>query len=220
MNEDDEDIRFEVTRTEKGLDYSALVAGFTPVVGGAISGVLSGISQQRKLNRVAEIIHGLEQNLSGFKSEVMDEYVKTEDFEELLEQTLRRVADERSAEMRALYGNFLSQAIKYPCDEYEDQFEILRALEQLNLSHVSVIAALEQAPEANAHTKIMGSAGQTLRERTGFDDDQIETLVQKLTDLHIIRLGNLKAMGTGLGMADLRHAITPLGRKVMKYVRS
>jgi len=217
---DDDDIEFEITPAEKGLDVAALVAGFTPVVGSAISGVLSGMSQQRKLNRVAGILHELEQNLSGFKSEVMEDYVKTEDFEELLEQALRRGADERSAEMRALYRNFLTQAIKYPGDKYDEQLAILRVLEQLNSSHMQILSALEQPPSPGAQRKMMGSPRQTLQERTSLSDEELKNAVGRLNDLRITNLGSLMVMMTGAGAEDLRHNITPFGHNVLKYFRN
>jgi hypothetical protein len=51
--------------------------------------VLGGISSHRKLTRVREVLQGFAEDLRSFKSDVSEEYVKTEDFEELLEETLR-----------------------------------------------------------------------------------------------------------------------------------
>src|SRR5690606_28050220 len=118
-------------RSEKALDAAAIAASFTPVVGGAISSVLSGMSQSRKLNRVVGMLKGLSDDLSELRSEVDEDYVRTEDFEELLEQTLRRAADERSDDVRELYRKFLLHAMAAPGDPYDDQMLVLKALEYI-----------------------------------------------------------------------------------------
>jgi hypothetical protein len=75
----------------------------TPADLSVVASVIGGISGGRKEQRILEVVQGVSDDLSDFKSQVAEEYVKTEDFEELLENTLRRVAQERSAEKRRLY---------------------------------------------------------------------------------------------------------------------
>ena len=219
MAHENETVKFEVTRTEKALDAGAIAASFAPWLGGAIGSVLGGMSQARKFNRVAEILNGLADSLAEFESEVSENYVKTEDFEDLLEQTLRRGADQRSAEMRDLYRNLLARAIKNPGDAYEDQIELLRVLEQLNATHMVMLDALDQSPPPDAHQNMMGSPAQTLRERTGLNAVEIEFALEKLNDLRVTKLNSLNMMMTGAGAQDLRHSITALGRKLMEYVQ-
>jgi hypothetical protein len=209
--------KFPATRAETALDASAIAAGFTPVVGGAVSAVLGGISQARKFNRVAGMLQDLADDLAGFRSEVMDEYVKTEDFEDLLEQTLRRAAEERGDEVRALYRNFLYRAITAPGDEYDEQIEVLRALERMRAPHLTVLRALSLPPSPEAHRKMMGSPIQTLRERTGLGDDEIKTTVAVLNEMKATNLSTLSVMMTGHGSESLQSSVTNLGRKVLEY---
>src|SRR5690606_30731368 len=107
-------------------------------------------------------------------SEAAKTYVKTEDFEELLEQTLRKVADERQEEVRELYAKFLSRAITKPGDKYDDQIAVLRSVEVMSMEHIAVLRAALREPGPDAHRKYMGSPIQTLRERTGFNDATIQ----------------------------------------------
>ena len=219
MVPEDKTTKFEVTRTERKLEVGAIAASFAPWVGGAISGVLSGMSQSRKFDRVAEVLNGLAGSLAEFESEVSEKYVKTEDFEDLLEQTLRRAADERSAKMRDLYRNLLARAIKHPGHAFDDQIEVLRVLEQLNATHIVLLDALEQPPPPDSHQRMFGSAAQTLRERTGWSAAAIESALDKLNDLRVTKMNSLNTMTTGAGAQDLRHSITGLGRKLMEYAR-
>lgn len=215
---DEDGPKFPTTRTEKALDVSAIAASFTPVVGGAVSAVLSGMSQTRKLNRVAGMLSELAEDLERFRSDVSDEYVKTEDFEDLLEQTLRRAAEERSDEVRALYRKFLFHAITAPGDDYDEQIQVLKALERTRAPHVAILRALSQPPNAEAHRKSMGSPIQTLRERTDLSDNEIKSAVATLNEIKATNLSTLSVMMTGPGSEALQGSVTGLGKKMIEYV--
>jgi hypothetical protein len=96
---------------------------------------------------------------------------------------------------------------------------VLRAIEEIQPAHPQVLLALDSAPDANP-TGIAGSPLQTLSSRLpGIDRDAIIQVVRQLDDLRITSLPQLQTMMTPTGAADLRHAITPLGRSLMHYIR-
>ena len=165
----DEESDFPTDRTDRSLAVASALVSVVPWLGGAVSNVISGYGQTRKLNRVQELLDGLASRLSGFESDVSKEYVRTEDFEELLEQTLRRAADERNAEVRDLYLRFIHRAITEPGDEYDDQIEVLHAVERLRDIHIAVIRALREKPSPDAGKKFAGSPSQTLQEKNWFE---------------------------------------------------
>ena len=178
---------------------SALLSA-VPWLGGPVSNVISGYSQTRKFNRVQELLNGLANELRNFESDIAKEYVRTEDFEELLERTLRKAADERQAEVRNLYLRFIRHAITEPGDEYDAQVNVLRVIERLRSPHIAILQALRQEPSPNAHQKVASSQMQTLQERTGLDRDTIKEAVQVLNDLRLANLGNLHVMMTAHGL--------------------
>jgi hypothetical protein len=63
---------------------------------------------------VREVISGLALRLANLQSTLADEYVRGDEFEDLLDQTLRRVANERHESKRRLYREFLVAAITTP----------------------------------------------------------------------------------------------------------
>ena len=119
------------TKVETALDIASLVGSAVPWIGGPVSNVLSGMSFGRKLGRVREVLEGVAADLAEFKSAVSEEYVRTEEFEDLLEQALRRASEERSEEKRRMYRAFLSDAIEAPGESYDDQLRLLRTFEEL-----------------------------------------------------------------------------------------
>lgn len=199
------------------IDVAAFATSAIPYVGGPISNVIGGIGTVRRINRVREVVEQLAQDLAGFKSDVTEKYVKTEEFEELLERTLRQASDERSEEKRQMYAAFLKDDIKAPQPSYDEKVRLLRTLEELEPDHLRILKALSAPPDADPG--MMGSPGQTLAKRLpGMSEAHITELVAQLNALRVTNIQSLKVMMTGHGAADLRHSITKYGRRFLKYV--
>ena len=217
MSKDNSKLVPKTSKAETAIDVAAFVGSAVPWIGGPVSNVLSGMSWGRKFERVREVLEGLSSDLADFKSEISEEYVKTEDFEELLEQTLKRAADERNESKRKIYRAFLTNAIESPGELYDDQIRFLRTLEELQPDHLLVIRALSQSPDPDPG--MMGSPDQTLRQRLPeLNDERISEIISQLNDLRITNLTSLKTMMTGRGAADLRHSITSYGQRFLKYI--
>ena len=162
-------------------------------------------------------MHEFSEDLKDFKSEVSEEYVKTEDFEDLLEQTLRRTSEERNEEKRKILKSFLIEAVKRPGEQYDDQLRLLKLLENIYGDHIRILQALMETPRQNSG--MMGSPSQTLRERIpDMDDNRIKDLVLQLNDLRVTNLQSLNTMMTASGAQDLRHSVTPLGKRFIQYL--
>jgi hypothetical protein len=221
MSEDDvnepTDLIPASTPTEKGLDVATVVASAVPWIGGPVSAVLGGMSLGRKLGRVREVLEALAADLKAFKAATSEDYVKTEEFEELLEATLRKAAEERSEEKRQIYRAFLTDAIMSPGEPYEEQLRFLRTLEQLQPDHLRIVKALSQPPEGGEG--MSGSPGNTLGKRLpDIPRERIADLVAQLNDMRVTSLTSLNVMMTFHGAQDLRHRITPYGRRLLKFI--
>jgi hypothetical protein len=217
MAKDDTKSLIKFDDKDKILDIISFVTSAVPWVGGPVSNVLGGISTGRKIQRVNELLHEFSEDLRNFKSEVSEEYVKTEDFEDLLEQTLRRTSEERNDKKRKILKSFLVEAVKNPGEQYDEQLRFLKLLENIYGDHIMVLQALMEPPSPNPG--MMGSPSQTLGERLpDMDRDRIKDLVQQLNDLRITNLQSLNTMMTGSGAEDLRHSVTALGKRFIKYL--
>lgn len=217
MSDHKKDIVPAATRVETALDIAAFVGSAVPWIGGPVSKVLGGMSLGRKLSRVREVLEGLASGLAEFKSDASEKYVKTEEFEELLEQTLKRATEERHEEKRRIYSAFLTDAIESPGEPYDEQIRFLRTLEELQPDHLRLLRALSQAPGPNAG--MMGSPNQTLRRRLPeMDEGRVGDLLSQLNDLRVTDLTSLKVMMTGHGAEDLRHSVTPYGKRFLRYI--
>jgi len=218
MNDEKREVIPASTASETTIDVVAAISSAVPWIGGPVGNVLTGVSFGRKLGRVREVLDGLANDLNDFKSDVSENYVKTNEFEDLLEQTLRRAAEERNEEKRRLYRAFLAGAIVSPGEPYDDQLQILRTFEQLIPEHLLVIKAISQVPIVDDR-KMLGSPRGTLRDRLpDLTDQRIEELVTQLNNMRITKLTTLRVNMTGRGAADLRHNITNYGRRILQYI--
>jgi hypothetical protein len=202
---------------ERALDVAATLANLVPLIGGPVANIIGGISGGRRKERILEIVQGVSDDLRDFKSRAAEEYVKTEDFEELLDKTLRHAAQERSAEKRRLYRNILTTAIKQPGGDYDEQVRFVKTLDDLDPDHVQLLRALVQRPETNLG--MIGSPIQTLRQRVpGMTEARVEQLVNELNDRRITSLTSLRTTMTAQGAADLHDVVTPYGRRFLGYI--
>lgn len=217
MGNDDAKSLVKFDDKEKIIDIVSFVSSAVPWIGGPVSNVLGGISTGRKIQRVNDLLYEFSEALRNFKSKVSEEYVKTEDFEDLLEQTLRRTSEERNEEKRKILKSFLVEAIKKPGEQYDDQLRFLKLTENIYGDHIKVLKALIQIPPQDSG--MIGSPSQTLSERLpDMSDDRITDLVQQLNDMRITNLQSLNTMMTGRGARDLRQSVTPLGMRFISYL--
>ena len=125
------------TIKETILDTVASVSSIAPWVGGPVSSVLSGMSISRKMERVNEVLLNMAKGIKGLESEIPKNYVKTEEFQELLEETLQKSAKEHNDEKRKAYSAFLINDIKNPTnDTYDEKLRFLRTLEEMQIDHI------------------------------------------------------------------------------------
>jgi hypothetical protein len=195
------------------LDLAAIFANTVPIFGGAVSHVLGGWSQNRRFQRIREVLQQLEAKLAGVRDAVREDYIRGDEFEDLLDQTLRRVAAERHEAKRRLYGAFLAGAVTSPGEPpYHEQLRFLRALEELQPDHIRILRALQ--------TEDSKRGGLDLSD---ISRDRIQELMIELHDdfgllAHTIKL---KSTSTGYDVDKIGgRCFTPRGERLIAYMRA
>ena len=208
---------------ETALDIASTLTNFVPWIGGAVSNVLGGLSVGRKINRVNEVLEGLANDLREFKSTASESYVKTDEFEELLENVLRKAAEERNEQKRRLLRTFLVEEIEHPGRSYDEQKSILRLLDDVEPEHILVLRALAESPRPEEVNGALGSIMGTLQRRMPTcPRHKIEELVARMNDLRMINLTSrrMHTTMTAPGAADLRSTISPLGHRLISFIKT
>jgi hypothetical protein len=211
-----------MTREEKVLDTVGTVAGLVPVLGGPVSSILLGLSGDRRFERVRACLIDLAEHV-GHLDEEQEAFVKSEDFEDLLIETTRRVWAERSEEKRRVYDDFLVDAMQHPAAEpYDERLRFLRDIEEVQEAHIEVLRAILQDPDPNS-TLFAGSMSSVLLKRLGWGEDdgaraRLADLTEQLNDMRIIDAAPLNGMMTGAGAENTRGIVTPFGRRFTRYL--
>lgn len=204
------------TSAETALDVTAAVVGLAPVLGGPVASVLSGLSGDRRFQRVREVVLELAQRVQDL-SEEQKNYIRSEDFEDLLHETLERVWRERNEEKRRIYREFLEGAIQSPGQPYDEQLRFLRTLEELQPDHLRILRAMIAEPGESPF--IGGSRFHTLQQRLpDIEEPRLRDLVAQLEDMRLTT-GPLGGMVTGPSAADLRPVVTEYGQRFVRFLR-
>jgi hypothetical protein len=204
------------TKAEKATDVVAAITALTPWVGGAISSVISGYNTQRKLDRVVDFLVAFQGEIEESQQKTHNDYVRKEDFEDLLEEALSRAAREKNEQKRIHLAKFLANSLYMEKEsDYDDSLKILKIIDDLEPKHILVLNALSQEP-GEPENIISSSPIQTLANRLpDMEEATIEELIGDLNALRLTSLQQLKIMMTLHGALDLRGRITPLGDKLI-----
>ena len=217
MSEDNNELFPISTPGEIVLDTIAVISSIAPWLGGPVATILSGISFDRKIGRVREVLLETAKAVNDNQSEISQKYVKSEDFSELLEKTLRQVAEERSEEKRLAYAMFLAGDVSSPGTHYDEKLRILRTLEEIQPDHIRILNAMLLPPEKN--TNLTGSIGQTLQKRLpNIPSERIHDLAQQLTDMKLASLEHINSMMTTSGAEKLENYLTPYGKNFIRHI--
>lgn len=207
----------------KWVDAVAVGAELIPVLGGAVSNVLNGWSQERRMQRVKDVIEDLSARVKGLGTRVDEAYVRSDEFEDLLDRTLRQVAAERHQNKRRLYAAFLAGAIECRGEPYDEQLRMLRTIEELQPDHVRVLKAILEEPSLRSAGAIGDrNITKTLQERLpDIPAQRLEDLVAQLADdlrLTIIggRIGLTITTHPETGKAPDR--FTDYGHRLIRYI--
>jgi hypothetical protein len=219
MSQEKHPIKVPENDSESIYAIASFVTSVVPWIGGPISNVLSGISVGRKISRLKEIMEGIVSDLEDFKSESSENYVKTDEFEELTEKVIKKAIDERNDKKRKLFRLFLTNSIKTPGETYDEKIILLRLLDDIQFDHVRLMQSLLQEPNPDPSIGI-GYIIETLKRRLpDLSESHITDLCMILNDLRLCKLESLGVMLTPRGAEDLKHCITPLGNRLLEFIK-
>ena len=222
-DDDFPDVMPEEKRSDLVLDAASLLANLidlkaAPWLGGVVGNVVGGWSARKKLERIQDVILGLATRLAEIQVEVREDYVRSDEFEDLVDQTLRRVANERHAEKRRLYRNLLVGAATTPA-RYDEQLRFLRVIEELQAAHVQVLTAITappKAPSGGRYQALYISQIQILRSQLpDLPEELLKDLLRQLDMLGVISTKSLDAMTHEV---DARRMLTDFGRRFVTYL--
>ncbi|MDX9788869.1 MAG: hypothetical protein RBT11_18985 [Desulfobacterales bacterium] len=195
--------------SEKMLGLLTIIASTMDRFGGPISAFLSGVSIDRKEDRVYEVIKRLCDDLNDLKSEASEKYVNTEAFKELFEKTMIKAAGEQNREKRDLFRRFLLNSIKSATDDYDEQIRCLRIIEEMQIDHLKIIKVLIANTPADGKRNEGMQFPSLQHHLPGIGGEKVRDLVMHLNSLCVTEM-------TPTGVSAI--VLTGFGRRFVKYI--
>lgn len=226
QSDDADEVRevFDATPVERSMEQAAAVASMIPVFGGLATEFLNRERSDRRERRLQAFLDVLarrvethRERLEALAAEAAD-FVRSEDFQELVSDTFDAAAEERDEEKRQLYANFLLGLIETP-GAVDDRFKVLKVLRDVTALEIIVLKAVrEQPPPLPALSNTFGSPTHTLMQRTSLSAADVKEAVDDLNSKRITDLRNLNTTMTGRGAAELESTLTRFGQRFVEFV--
>jgi hypothetical protein len=217
-SKDPVDAMDEPDAIQTALEIGELAVGFVPEFGGALSALIGGAANRRRNQKVKHVLKELSHRVAKVHESINRDYIKSEDFEDLLDVTLQQASSEKNEEKRRAYAAFLANDMVSANGSYSQKLKILRTLEIIEIPHLSLIRAAMQKPTETPPV-LGGSFLQTLRNRLPrWGDQQIRFIASEVEGMKLAQFGELATMVTGYNSIDLRGTLTPYGQRFMEYL--
>lgn len=199
-------------------DVTARVMQTAPWLMDPVTKAVHGLSDTRKVSRVAEVLDDVITGLEGFRSELSELYTNTPDFRGLMVQVLRASGGEPREEKRRLYAAFLTHSIISPLESAENQNRMLNTIKQLTTDHVRILRTLSDLPaRQTTYTK---SPLQMLKtEIRDIPDDRVRGLLTQLTQMGVTTITDWSSGAYG-DPEQIRRQFTPIGRRLLRLINN
>lgn len=208
------------TKTERFAEIIAVVTSAAPWIGGPVAEIIGGAATNLKIKRVTEFIQGVLEHVEALHTNAAEEFVKSEDFADILEKTSQAAADERHEAKRRLFSNYILNNISHPEITYDRRLKCLRTLTQVDIRHIDFLMALLQRPSMQELNLSMSAPSITIKRRVPHLSNDIGVIIHDTNTLGLTAIRNdyLNTNMTGSGAADLGHAVTEMGREFLSFL--
>jgi hypothetical protein len=190
---------------------AAAISVANPAAGLAVqtTAVLGGwIFQDRKCDRIRDALESVAARIQRVESE----YVRKEEFADLLEDTLRRMADQPDEGRRHVMREVLESVMQRPRDFTESRL-FVRLADELPTTHLKVIAATRAA---KTRMEVLLPSNSVLANRSGIPDGRIDGVMTDLTFFRVFD-GMRFNMSVPEGQT-LEHLLTDIGREFVGFM--
>mgnify|MGYP004479676377 CR=1 FL=1 len=195
---------------------------------------------KRKFDRLIELCNKLGEDLQTQKEVINNEYVKQEDFLDIVEEVTTKVINERSEEKRQYYKNIFLHSVTAEEVDYDITEKYLNLLSRLENEDIVVFAALHHpdimneekgCPLKNPNEQVDGyfnystitkhkSVSWALTKLLGWNDEQVMDSLNVLQRERLIEEGTDKCEQeiSGSQIMLLKNHLTIKGRSFAEYL--
>ena len=184
-----------------------------PLIGGVIATFIDEYVPRQKRRRLVSFVQDLSARLRVEADRVDHEFVRTEDFSDLLEDVLDAAQQRRNEEKHRYYASAVANSSTPERPDEVDQEKMLEVLNDLRASHLRVIALYMTIEIPDSMLPLQGDMEHrivhgSLPELT---HEQLDSLILDLQTRGVLPL--LAQSGTAGDPHELATQMTPFGRR-------
>jgi hypothetical protein len=192
------------------------VAASVPVFGGIAAALLDQYLPQAQARRTTEFLEELAVATGGIEDRLDHEFVRTDEFQGLLEEALERVSSRRAEGKRAAYAAAVAHGATTARPDEDERFRMLDTLERLRASQIRLLLYFQRVPYTTLAT--LDSMGAKIAADTAMPLDALRRDWGDLASLHLVEYDD----GRRHGMADQASSpsakLTPFARSFVNFI--
>lgn len=208
------------TKCERFAELVAIVSSAAPWIGGPVAEIIGGAATNLKIQRVTQFVKDVLDHVEALHTKATEEFVRSEDFVDILEKAAQAVADERQEKKRNLFASYILNNISHPEISYDRRLKCLQLLKQVDTRHIDLLMVLLRHPTPQESSMPMSAPSTTIEHRAPHLRDNLTAIIHETNTLGLtsIRDNYLNLNITGGGAANLGHAVTPLGNELLMFI--
>lgn len=222
-----EDQPLDSTTGEKAVELVAIALNAVPIAGGVMSDIAGAIISKRQNRRLNQFLVTLAENLKDLESRVNNDFMQTDDFQDLAEDLFSKAAETRQQEKLDAFRAIFVNTVLSSSPTYDEAAEIAELVNDWQPRHIILMHILADPAIADKQMgNIVGPGGGLTTSISSilhkllpeWDDDQIDRTWKELHDAQMHRTPGTKTMMTDQGINQLQNRLTDFGAKVARYL--
>ena len=219
---DDFEERAERLNETPASDH-ALVAGMAalqlvPVVGGVIATYISEYVPRKKQERLVGFVQDLSREFEAERERIDTEFVRTKDFDRMVENVLDRVQTVRNEEKLGYWAALVAGVATAERPNPTDRERMIQTLDDLRPEHLRLLHVIATTTEARPGL-YMGGVSDTLSwKMPEVPNDEARRLWAELARTGVVQ-DYPSGMMTKEGAGNLSVRLTPYGREFVRLLR-
>jgi hypothetical protein len=218
VTDDTREELYETTPRDHALAIGLAALNAIPVAGGTIATLISEYVPREKQERMKRFVQDLGERLSREQARVDQEFVRTDEFQTLFEDTLDRVQQRRNEDKFEYWASLVTGVVAKERPPRADRDRFVDTLDRLRLSHLQLLHVVATTTTARPGL-YMGGVSDTLtwklpatpidEIRRDWDDLARESVLQSYPS------GLMSAEGAG----NLTVRVTPYGQQFIRLLQ-
>lgn len=208
--------------------YFANAFNFLGPVGGFVSNTIQFYMAREQNQKMVMLLKQLAVELENCKLQINNEFIKSDDFEDMVEDILFKVSKTHQTEKIKAFKSIFKNAVFLENPVYEDIEEISTLIDKWQASHIRLLSILSDPNGENQKLSLQVSVNNDIS--PGFepvlsyffpdwDYKKIERVWKKLVDDNIINTPSIRGVMQKRGIGVLENRLTDFGIIVASFLK-